>query len=973
MADNPILQAALSYADAGYRVFPCHPKTKAPLLKAAARGAGGLKLASTQAARIRQWWQTWPKAMIGMPTGEGVGWVIDLDLGEPQLISAAAYLDRLIAWVKAEGGAMPGDVPIVETGSGGYHLWFAWTPAHPVGNRGNLIKTLAIAQPDGAPEDAKVAHIDVRGAGGYVIVPPSKRADGRGYTWVQGDLEHGLPSAPDALLLLAAKRRREDKKPVSTDKPRTGQAKSQNTKTDAERRYALAALDEECARVAAAAPGTRNETLNEATFLLGQLVGAGALTEHAVFGALASIVGQWENVEKSEDTIKRALDEGAAQPRDLSHVEAKKAPKRRAGGRAAKGPKAALPEPAAEPPRQLEMREILRESRKRADPPPIEKRGGVGPGRWTPDVLGLPCEDPCPVIPLGINGRKYHFLDSAGQDAALLASAFNQAGIQDLFAATPHWPEWACPRWGEKKVADPVTGKIEKIGAVASHQGDDVRKMLFRACVRKGHFDPEHRIRGRGGWRRADGALLYHAGEELWFVEGGRIRAIDTGVIEDGGEELIFPRRPSLPPPWPHPIEPKDNPARALLEGFGRWNWDRPDVAPVLLLGWIATAFLGGAPDWRSQVFLIGDFQTGKSTLQRAIKDIFGDALLESANASAAFVYQTLLHDTRPVALDEFEGKADNRRAEAMVELARQGSSGATGGRGGAEGSAHSFTIRSPFLFSCINNPPLLPQDLSRNAILRLRELPKDLVDEKGERRDKPITINVETCGRMCLARMMSEWHRFDATLAAYKDALRDGGHTGRGQDTYGHLLAAADLLIGPELADELGLPMVDDLKPWAELLHVDTLPEVGDATANWRACINHMLQSRVEVWRSGERATVGQLLEDFFAGDLESDKYVRKQLAQAGLGFVFDRTGTGGGGRGWCLTVPSQSPLLARLFYGSRWQGAPGAGGWSEALRQAPREVVWSGRDAPRPRINGVQERAPSIVLKEIGLQPTT
>lgn len=993
--ENELRWAALDYARRGMAVIPCSPVNKRPLLPKIDGEAktGGLKRASTSEEVIDTWWKKWPKAMIGMPMGEKAGaFVVDLDLGDPVLIAGAAYLDRLREWMRSElGEELPPDVPIVETGSGGYHLWFAWEAAHPVGNRGNLIKALAIEPAEGTKAAdggaAKAAHIDVRGEGGYVIVPPSVRADGRAYSFAQGAILE-LPACPPKLLALIAKEQ------LSQATPAPGAARPQSkapslSADDAVRRYALAGLDAELQKVRQAVAGTRNETLNEAGFKIGQLVGAGVLSEMVAIVSLDDIASGWPDLQKSQDTIRRAIADGRAQPRDLrpivTEAERRASRSRQRGARLTsidggkgKPTESALPAPAKEPPRQLEMREILREQRKRLDPPPMEKRNGVNsgpqgprnPNGWTADIFGLPYEDPCPVIPLGIDGRKYYFLDSAGQDTSVGASALNQAGIQDLFAATPNYVEWMAPRWGEKKIPDPDNpGEMKKTLVVASHQGDDVRKLLFRACVRKGHFDPAQKIRGRGGWKRADGAFLYHAGEELWIVEGGRVRAIETGLIREGGRELVYPRRPSLAAPHPHPVTAEDNPCRALIEGFRRWNWERPEIAPVLLLGWIGSGFLGGALDWRSQIFLIGDYGTGKSTLQRAIKEIFGEALLDSVNASPAYVYQSLAHDTRPVALDEFEGSSDNRRAEGMVQLARQGSSGGSGGRGTADAATGgvSFEIRSAFLFSCITNPPLLPQDLSRNAILRLRDLPTEVVDEKGERRDKPITINADTCGRMVLAQLMSQWHRFDATLTAYKKALEAGGHSGRGQDTYGHLLACADLMLGPELAEALEIPMVDDVGKWSELLHIDTLPEVQDAQKNWRACINHMLQNRVEVWRSGERATVGQLLEDFFNGDFAehgNDKHVRRQLGQAGLGFVWNTE------RGWLLAVPSQSPILSRLFYGSRWQGAPGAGGWSEALRQAPGDVVWFGRDAPRPRINGVQDRCALVVLKALGLQ---
>jgi hypothetical protein len=46
--------------------------------------------------------------------------------------------------------------------------------------------------------------------------------------------------------------------------------------------YGRAALEAECAKLASASPGTRNHTLNAATFSLGQLVAGGVLHESEV-------------------------------------------------------------------------------------------------------------------------------------------------------------------------------------------------------------------------------------------------------------------------------------------------------------------------------------------------------------------------------------------------------------------------------------------------------------------------------------------------------------------------------------------------------------------------------------------------------------------------------------------------------------------------------------------------------------------
>jgi hypothetical protein len=626
------------------------------------------------------------------------------------------------------------------------------------------------------------------------------------------------------------------------------------------------------------------------------------------------------------------------------------------------------------------MRDLARQNRRRDDPPPLQPRGenrDVKAGKWTPDINGMPREDPCPVRMLGVEGALFHLIDSNDQFRSFKAADFSHSGIQDLFAACPNYPEWAWPRTQRgKKIVEDGEEELEEDGArkprpppkIESFKDDDVRKSLFRWASRMGLFSPNDRLRGRGAWRMRGGQLLYHAGEDLWTVEGSRMKVLSTGLYEG----LLYPRMASIPAPWSEPFEPHENPAGAILKAFRTWTWDRPDVDPVLLLGWLGVALGGGALDWRSAIFLIGDRETGKSTLQHLLKDLLGEALVSTAETTKAGIYQLMKHDTRAVAVDEIEAKADNRKQIDVIELARVASSGGLGLRGGAEGVGTEFTVRCAFLFSAINPPPLEAQDLSRMAVLRLGPLQKERAAEA------PPAINADTDGRMLLFRLMAEWKRWPATYEAYRAALAAGGHSGRGQDTYGTLLAMADMLLGPELAAELGVPMVDDeIAQWSVLMSAAAVPEISDALPNWRRCLEHLLSSRVPAWKDGQRATVGQLLADLERMPNFEIDLAERMLAQAGLSLI--RRGemlkrpqgpgdtSGQWGAFYGIGVPNKSSRVAELFQGTIWQGSGSAGGWVEALRQGvPSGAVITDKDVNRRTIDGYRQRCTLIDVRK-------
>jgi hypothetical protein len=172
MSAKDLLTAALDYAARGLPVFPCNPENKRPLLRAdkdkdgkEISGTGGFHKATTDAGLITSWWKKWPKAYIGMPTGQPSGIaVLDLDVKEGKN-GLAAVPD----WETRSP-------VIVTTRSGGKHLYFRFD-----GSIQSKTDTLA-------------PGVDTRGAGGYVIVPPSS-----GYAWVSSHDLTALPPWPDDL------------------------------------------------------------------------------------------------------------------------------------------------------------------------------------------------------------------------------------------------------------------------------------------------------------------------------------------------------------------------------------------------------------------------------------------------------------------------------------------------------------------------------------------------------------------------------------------------------------------------------------------------------------------------------------------------------------------------------------------------------------------------------------------------------
>jgi putative DNA primase/helicase len=171
--EGPILRAALRYAARGWQVLPvwgirddlscacgapeCRNAGKHPLSTLVPHG---LKDASSDPERIREWWDAHPDANIGIATGRRSGVVVvDLDDGG----------EKSLARLEAKRGALP--LTLEATTGRGRHLYFR--------------------APEGELRSRTHAFpgIDIRAEGGYVVAPPSRHAAGRRYQWVCADVE----------------------------------------------------------------------------------------------------------------------------------------------------------------------------------------------------------------------------------------------------------------------------------------------------------------------------------------------------------------------------------------------------------------------------------------------------------------------------------------------------------------------------------------------------------------------------------------------------------------------------------------------------------------------------------------------------------------------------------------------------------------------------------------------------------------
>ncbi|MFF5102016.1 bifunctional DNA primase/polymerase [Streptomyces sp. NPDC000134] len=280
-----LLRAALKAAARGWHVFPLRPGTKRPALHGEAKcprtgpcSDGHRKWedrATTDPDRIRAAWSTAP-FNVGIATGPSGLLVVDLDTSEHKgNADAPCGATTFKALCERAGHAVP-DTYRTRTASGGTHLYFT----APTGIRlSNTAGTVA-------------ASVDTRAWGGYVVAAGSVTPAGR-YETVCGSVPASVPGWLLSILRPAPARPAGPLRLPAVDGSRA----------------AVAALEAECAEVAAAPEGLRNTTLNRSAFKVGRFVAWGDLPRHVVEVAFQE-AGQGAGLADAEcrTTIRSALD-----------------------------------------------------------------------------------------------------------------------------------------------------------------------------------------------------------------------------------------------------------------------------------------------------------------------------------------------------------------------------------------------------------------------------------------------------------------------------------------------------------------------------------------------------------------------------------------------------------------------------------------------------------------------------------------
>ncbi len=430
---------------------------------------------------------------------------------------------------------------------------------------------------------------------------------------------------------------------------------------------------------------------------------------------------------------------------------------------------------------------------------------------------------------------------------------------------------------------------------------------LFAEQARVGIFSPD-RIRGRGAWWDAGRSVL-HLGDRL-LIDGTQ-----HPITKAPSSKFHYQRLASID--LPEHLQPlNDELGMEIIDIASRFHWEVP-ASGLLLAGWIALAPICGALQWRPHIWLTASAGSGKSAiLDRLIGPLIESlALFPEGNTTEAFIRQQLRSDAVPVVFDEAESneKADRQRIQNILSLARVSSSSGRGviGKGGADGTAQSFTIRSMFLLCSISTALKQGADQSRFAQLTLRNpsfMPKPERLAHWSALDADITrvCTVELGQRMML-RMVQQIPIIRDSVAVFRRAAAERFDSQRQGDQYGTLLAGAWSLMNSRPATIEDAYYLIDANNW------DAYKEQSEADEE--RCLQHILQHQIRV--EGDRGTgysrtIWELVE--LARGSAASMEIGPAAAESHLGRIGVKV------EGERLVISNTAKALRRILDGTPW-----------------------------------------------------
>ena len=515
--------------------------------------------------------------------------------------------------------------------------------------------------------------------------------------------------------------------------------------------------------------------------------------------------------------------------------------------------------------------------------------------------------DPCPARALGLVDGEFIFVTEFGERRHFTSGQLHgRGGLADLFVGSLWWPLKHYRKYDLEKKE--LTGALLREKCIAA---------LMRCCRDHGLYDGSRPFRGIGTWRGPDGRPIVHAGDRIF--DGDLVR--DPGV--QIGEALFVVGGKREGPA--HVKEAPDRFAwapgaatlgRTVAAHLDEWVWESAE-ARDLYQGGLHCDMLCSSLLWLPHKFVLAPYGSGKSALLRYSRALVGgSAHAVQRTYSKAYLEQNFAGTAAAFYLDETESDSEGDRIRRIFELVRLLSDdGAEGGRGSSSGKSRRLDVHGTVTMAATLTEEWAPQDRSRIMLLELQRF--------ADRPDRPpappetVAAMLQAAGEMSAAlraRALATFDLFHRNLKIARAAILTMGGAPRDADQLGHPIAGWRTMTSDEAFDP------DDADAFARFRpFIMSLIEQEDGDDAPNDFLNTLFSLAPDMWRSGERLTVGQIIALGRSNEADAGQW-RRALLPNGLRLMKND------GEEWSqawLAIASKHAGLDRLLTGhANYQG---------------------------------------------------
>jgi hypothetical protein len=277
---------------------------------------------------------------------------------------------------------------------------------------------------------------------------------------------------------------------------------------------------------------------------------------------------------------------------------------------------------------------------------------------------------------------------------------------------------------------------------------------------------------------------------------------------------------------------------------FSKFNYGHAAHAwPEVLTGLVLATWTQTLWKWRPQVFLIGQAYSGKTTLLKALAQVFGRLCKMSSNSSAAGIRQYIGASGRIAICDELEKAADRPR---ILEMVRASGRGDESFRGTASQHSHiAFRLQHIFWCAAIESGLVGEADTSRFIVCEL---------SRSGKIELPSYEELAALGQKLMA----------VALLSVRPARRLVEHLmdNRPQNVHGRVCESYAVPVAM-YATSVGMPDSDALALFVAAL--GAIPETDQVQSDSAELIEAIATAQVRL-PGGRTAPVSSLIESAFA-----------------------------------------------------------------------------------------------------------